>query len=61
MVAPTSGLVVSLETWPVRQGSAEGPDSAAKVLLHVLTSRRAIWPDFLLLAAYERSASVTIQ
>lgn len=27
---------------------------AAKVLLHILTSRRATWPDFVLLAACER-------
>ena len=30
------------------------PDSAVKALLHILTSHQAGWPDFALLAAYER-------
>lgn len=57
-----SRLVVVLETMrPCVKGSAERPDSAAKALLHILTSRRKIWPDFVLLAACERLASVNIE
>ena len=52
MVAQPTGS--RFRTAPVLQGPVEGPDSAAKVLLHILTSRRAIWPDFDMLAEYQK-------